>query len=87
MKYEDPHDPEPAPQLLREWRLRLFQQLHQSPDSEDLEPAGLWRRANGYIRCRLCWLPYREHPVSEESVDWNGEAFDNRLCNGEVVHL
>lgn len=71
--------------LEREQRLRLFEQLHQSPD--DLESANLWRRSSGYMRCTLCGLSYREHPLSLESFDQYGEPFDNRLCDGEVVHL
>lgn len=87
MRYEDPYEPETLPPLEREQRLRLFQQLHQSPDWEDMERFGMWRRSNGHMRCRCCTLPYRDHPLFEERVDYEGNPFDNRLCNGTVVHL
>lgn len=60
--------------ILRDDRLRLFQQLHQDDDPE-------WYRSNGNCVCTLCGLTYRQHPQEEEF------NVDHRLCNGDVVHL
>lgn len=86
MKYHDPYDPEPTPQLEREQRLRLFQQVHQSPDEESIYLGALWRRSSGYTPCEYCQLPNREHPLFDEFFGWN-EPVDRRLCSGEIVHL
>jgi hypothetical protein len=88
MKFEDPYDPEPTPRIEREHRLRLFQQLHQSPDEEEMVRYFMWRRANGHMKCKLCQLPYREHPLYDEyltSDPWE-DPTDHRLCNGDVIH-
>lgn len=55
-------------------RTRLFQQLHQDDDP-------IWHRANGNVKCELCDLEYRQHPMEEE---YN---VDRRLCDGRIVHL
>jgi hypothetical protein len=71
------HDPYETPYIhpvYRDQRLRLFQQLHQDDDP-------VWHRSNGHMKCGLCGLPYRDHPVEEE---YN---VDHRLCDGRVVHL
>ncbi len=89
MKLDDnPYDPEPTPRLLREQRLRLFQQLHQSPDIEDMCKDFMWRRASGHMKCEHCHLPYREHPLYGEYLAINSweEPTDHRLCNGDVIH-
>lgn len=74
--------------LERESRLRLFQQLHQSPDFEDMDYADMWRRASGRMKCEICQLLYREHPLYDEYLfgDPYGEPTDHRLCNGDVIH-
>lgn len=87
MIYEDPHDPTPVPRLEREQRLRLFEQLHQAPEKGVMVGHLTSRRANGFVRCEHCLLVYRDHYLDEESWDYNGEPFDRRLCNGDVVHL
>lgn len=87
MYYQDPCDPEPTPRLMREQRLRLFEQLHQSPDIDTLNLYDIYCRASGYTRCKHCGLPYRDHPLSEELVDYEGRPFERRLCDGTVVHL
>lgn len=61
-----------------EWKLRLFQQLHQDDDPN-------WYRAAGGCICPLCKLEYRKHPLVVEFD--NNLITDNRLCNGDVVHL
>jgi hypothetical protein len=88
MKYENPYDPAPIPRLERDRRLRLFQQLHQSPELEDMLDAELWRRANWFLRCELCQLPYGEHAPFDEYLfgDPHLDPTDHRLCSGEVIH-
>jgi hypothetical protein len=88
MKYENPYDPEPTSRVEREQRLRLFQQLHQSPDLDDMHWADMWHRAGGFMQCRYCGLPYREHPLYDEYLcgDAWDDPTDHRLCNGDVIH-
>jgi hypothetical protein len=64
--------------LERENVLRLFEQLHQNDDA-------YWRRASGSMYCSICGLQYRHHPPDMETPLVN-EAYDNRLCNGTIVH-
>lgn len=64
----------------RDLTLRLFQQLHQSDGYE-------WRRVSGSMFCSSCGFQYRYHPLDTEHPGWNGESYDYRLCNGDVVHL
>lgn len=85
MKHQDPYDPDPTPKLEREQRLRLFQQLHQAPEMEDMDHADIWRRGNGFILCKLCKCPCREHPLFDEFLFYV-EPTDRRLCNGDVIH-
>jgi hypothetical protein len=66
--------------LHREWRLRVFQQLHQDDVTESY-------RASGRMYCNLCGLQYREHYGDVTHPGYNGEASDNRLCDGRIVHL
>lgn len=88
MKYQDPYDPEPTSRLEREVRLRLFEQLHQSPPHEDMVNDFTWRRANGHMRCQYCDLLYREHPYGEEDFqNIESGSMDHRLCDGSIVHL
>ncbi len=63
----------------REWKLRLFQQLHQNDDPD-------WHRSSGGILCELCGLPYRNH-LADEEHPFYGDGHDKRLCDGRVVHL
>jgi hypothetical protein len=88
MKWSDLYDPEPTTRSERESKLRLFEQLHQSPEHEDMVYAGIWRRANWFLLCELCQLPYGEHPWYDEYSlgDQHRELTDHRLCNGDVVH-
>ncbi len=88
MKFDNVYDPEPMPRLEREQRLRLFEQLHQSPDIEDMCRDFTWRRASGFMKCSHCCLPYREHPLYDEYIygDPWGDLTDHRLCNGDVIH-
>jgi hypothetical protein len=85
---ENLFDPEPTPRMEREQRLRLFQQLHQSPEHEDMIYAELWRRANWFRMCEFCQLPYGEHPFFDEYL--SGDPYmvptDHRLCSGDVIH-
>jgi len=37
--------------------------------------------------CNLCGLTYREHYGDVEHPGFDGEASDNRLCDGRIVHL
>ena len=60
--------------LEREAVLRLFQQLHQDMEDD-------WYRASGNMYCPHCGLEYRYHPIEEFF------NIDQRLCNGETVHL
>lgn len=66
--------------LKREAVLRLFQQLHQNDDET------AFRRASGSMRC-FCGLQYREHYLDIEHPGYDGEPCDNRLCDGDIVHL
>ena len=68
--------------VLRENRLRMFQSLHQNDDPE-------FYRADGDSICSVCNLKYKEHPSDEEHayLYYNGEVYDRRLCNGDIVHL
>ncbi len=88
MILQNPYDPDPTPKLEREQRLHLFEQLHQSPEFEDMDYADMWRRASGFMRCKKCGLPYREHPPYDEYLfgDPYIEPTDHRLCNGDVIH-
>lgn len=88
MEYTDACDPEPSPRLEREQRLRLFQQLHQSPEHEDMINADMWRRANRFLLCESCKLTYGEHSPYDEYLfgDPYVDLTDHRLCNGEVIH-
>lgn len=72
------------PLLVREIKLRLFQQLHQTPEV-DGSPV-FWHRANGCVKCLVCGLEYREHFDAIE-FPLAGETFDKRLCDGTIVHL
>lgn len=45
-----------------------------------------YRRASGEVLCEKCGEPYRKHRHSEH-VDWQGEPWLVRLCNGELVKL
>lgn len=44
-----------------------------------------YRRADGRVLCD-CGKEYRKHPHSEH-VDWQGDPWLNRLCDGELVKL
>lgn len=88
MKYHNPHDPEPVPKIFREQRLRLFEQLHQSPGEETMVQDGTWYRSSGGALCPHCQLTYRDHPLFDEyryGNTWE-ELTDHRLCNGDVIH-
>ena len=63
----------------RERASRLFQPLHQNDD-----PA--FRRASGSSFCEHCGLQYRDHGLDYERVYFS-DAYDRRLCNGDIVHL
>lgn len=78
-----------AERLAREVRLRLFQQLHQGPESEDADRYGLFlRSASGDVRCEYCGLEYRLHPYDMQGpVDDDGRHINHRLCGGETAHL
>jgi hypothetical protein len=86
---DDPCNPEPTPRLEREQRLRLFQQLHQSPEHEVMVEDFTYRRASGKMKCFHCRLLYREHPHAEGGgmISQEGYPIDHRLCNGDIVHL
>lgn len=66
--------------LGREAKLRLFEQLHQDDETE-------MRRASGRMRCGLCCLLYREHPLDLAGLDDCGASWAVRLCDGDLVHL
>jgi hypothetical protein len=85
MKWEDPHNPAPTVRSERESRLRLFEQLHQSPDDEAMDYAEISYRANWFLLCEHCGLSYGEHPQYDEFIVY-GELTDHRLCNGDVIH-
>lgn len=87
MKWQDPYDPEPVSELQRDMCQRTFQQMHQSPEYEDMTCAELYRRSNLYILCEHCGLPHREHPYYDEYLGLRAEPIDHRLCGGEIVHL
>jgi hypothetical protein len=87
MIYTDPYDPKLTSRLEREQRLRLFQQLHQSPEHEDMTDADIWRRGNWFLLCELCQLTYMEHPLFDEYLFSDpGDLTDHRLCNGDIIH-
>lgn len=46
-------------------------------------------RANGDCLCPQCFEPYRKHPfaMEEEQLDWEGQPFMHRLCDGLLVKL
>jgi len=50
-------------------------------------PDGNWRRASGSVLCSQCRKEYRSHPYAEEYLDWQGDFWLRRLCNGELVKL
>lgn len=43
-------------------------------------------RASGGCVCK-CGKRYDHHPMAKEHLDFNGEPFLNRLCNGDLVKL
>lgn len=45
-----------------------------------------FRRTSGGVLCKTCGLEYRRHPDSEH-LDWNGNPFLKRLCDGDLVKL
>lgn len=83
--YADPYNPEKTEWPECETRQRLFGQLHQSPDEEAMWKAEIAYRANWFLLCTYCGLPYGEHPLYDEYVVY-GEPTDHRLCDGEVIH-
>lgn len=44
-------------------------------------------RAGGLCICQTCGLEYRRHPQATEWLDWQGEPWLRRLCNGTLVKL
>lgn len=73
----------------RELRLRLFQQLHQSPDEEAMTSVHMARRDHRWRICEHCGMAYIFHPLYVEFLSefLASDPTDNRLCNGDVVHL
>ena len=44
-----------------------------------------WRRASGEVVCLACGEKYKKHPLSDYPVDWQGEPWLRRLCDGSLV--
>ena len=44
-------------------------------------------RAGGDVRCEECGRQYRKHPHAKEYLDWNGDPYLRKLCDGSLVKL
>jgi len=44
-------------------------------------------RAGGDVRCTGCRKPYKEHPLAEEHIGFDGYPYLHRLCDGTLVKL
>lgn len=49
------------------------------------DPPFDWFRASGEVPCTVCGQAYRRHPLAWEYLDWQGEPWLRRLCNGDLV--
>lgn len=46
-------------------------------------------RADGRVLCTvgICGKPYSRHPLAREHLDFQGQPWLRRLCNGDLVKL
>lgn len=44
-------------------------------------------RACGECVCKTCGMLYFDHPYALEYLDWKGDPYLLRLCNGKLVKL
>lgn len=50
------------------------------------DPAPDFIRASGDVNCTSCGKPYRKHPHTDH-VDWDGNPWLHKLCDGTLVKL
>lgn len=46
-----------------------------------------FRRASGECVCKECGKIYYKHPYAMNYLDFQGEPYLNKLCNGDLVKL
>lgn len=54
---------------------------------EGAGPGPAYTRSSGQCVCEACGREYWRHPHAEEWVDWQGEPWLRRLCDGRLVKL
>ena len=46
-----------------------------------------YQRVNGEVICEICNLPYHKHPDETRFLDFNGDPYTKRLCDGIIGKL